>query len=128
MPLTRAGRADAPIIIGAAGLGEVHLKFNLLEGFHILAPYWIIENLQIDGVCDIHSKCEHVFHVVGDGRNAVIRNNRVKNFNATLKVNGLARQGKFPDNGLLEYNSFYNDTPRRTAARNCFNSESVIRL
>lgn len=106
------GEPDLPIVVRAAELGSVRLRFSLLEGFKVVAPFWVIENLVIEGTCHSDSHCEHAFHVVGDAEAAVIRNNWVLNFNATVKVNG--NNGVFPDNGLIEHNAFVNDRPRDT--------------
>lgn len=112
--LNRPGTAAQPIVIGAAKLGEVRLRFNMLQGFHVSAPYWVIENLVIDGVCADHSRCEHAFHIINGGRSVVIRNNRVRNFNAHVKVSTNPRQPNIADDGLVEFNEFTNDTPRDT--------------
>lgn len=106
------GRPDAPIAVRAEKLGTVTLRFDLLEGFKVSAPYWIFENLQIEGYCSSDSKCEHAFHVIGKGRSLVIRNNRLYDFNAQLKVNGgktyiknNERLTDWPDFGLVEGNT-----------------------
>ncbi len=113
LTINRPGEPDNPIVLRAAELGTVQLKFDLLEGFHVLAPNWTFENLVIDGVCERDSACEHAFHVVGEGAGVVIRNNWVTNFNAPVKVN--AANGKFPDGGLLLSNAFINERPRQTS-------------
>ena len=113
IPIDRPGRPDHPIMLRAAELGRVRLEFALLEGFHVVAPFWIFENLIIEGVCQNDSRCEHAFHVVGAGVGVVIRNNWVTNFNAAVKVN--ATRSQFPDGGLLLHNAFINDRPRKTA-------------
>lgn len=110
------GDNNAPITVRSDVLGNVKLKFNLLEGFHINAPYWVFENLDIQGVCPDDSNCEHAFHVVGNGRSFVLRNNRIYDFNAPLKVNGAEVSGmlRWPDYGLVENNTVYNTRPRNT--------------
>jgi len=107
-----AGLPEQPITVRAAQLGEVQLEFALLEGFHILQPYWIFENLEIEGICDDDSGCEHAFHVIEKAHSTVIRNNRLRDFNAHIKVNGVDDQ--FPDAGLIEGNTLYNTRPRGT--------------
>jgi hypothetical protein len=109
----RPGRADAPVTVRAPRFGQVTLQFNLLEGFHVLAPHWIFENLVIEGVCADHGSCEHAFHVVGDAQSTVIRNNELRDFNAQIKING--DRSRFPDGGRISGNRIYNRTPRRTA-------------
>lgn len=98
-------RADAP--------GTVYLSFEQVEGVLVDKAHWLFENLQIEGACARDDACEHAFHVVGEGRHVVIRNNQIRNFNAPVKVNGLG--GVWPDHGLLSHNTLANDRPRATA-------------
>ena len=90
LSLTRAGRADAPITLRANTLGEVQLVFDLLEGFHVQSPYWRFENLSIRGVCAKDDDCEHAFHITGKAHHTLIRNSRIEDFNAHIKINGSA--------------------------------------
>ncbi len=112
IPVTQPGRADAPITVRAAQAGTVFLEFNMLEGFHVRAPWWIFENLHIRGVCPEHSSCEHAFHVVGEASHFVARNNTLVDFNAHFKING---EGAQPDNGLIADNTIVNNSVRRTS-------------
>jgi parallel beta-helix repeat protein len=112
--LARPGRADAPITVRAERLGQVVLEFELLEGFHVGAPFWIFENLEIRGVCRSHDGCEHAFHVVGAAHHVEIRNNVVRDFHAHIKINGAG--GRFPDGGRIAFNTLVNGAPRRTDA------------
>ena len=107
-----AGAPGRPIVVRAARLGSVRLRFALLEGFHVLAPHWVFENLLVEGTCRDDTRCEHAFHVVGAAAGVVIRNNWVVDFNAAVKVNG--KNGAFPDNGTIEHNAFVNRRPRNT--------------
>jgi len=100
------------IVLRAPALGSVRLRFALLEGFHVLAPYWTFENLLVEGVCTDDSDCEHAFHVVGDAVGVVIQNNWIVDFNAAVKVNG--KGGRYPDSGLIRHNAFINSRPRVT--------------
>jgi len=111
--LKGAGKKLAPIRIRAQRLGEARLQFELVEGFHVVSPYWIFENLEIEGVCKKISRCEHAFHISRKGKNVSLRNLFVKNFNSHIKVNG-SRKGDYPDGGLIEYSMFINDVPRQT--------------
>lgn len=113
LSLRAAGTAERPIVLRAAFLGAVRLRFNLLEGFHVLGPHWTLENFMIEGICKDDSRCEHAFHVVGEAPGTVIRNNWVVDFNAPVKVNG--KKGHFPDNGVIENNAFLNSRPRNTS-------------
>lgn len=111
--LTAKGRPDLPIIIRSSVLGEVTLAFNLLEGFKVSGPYWQINNLIINGVCEVDSQCEHAVHVVGEASHFSFENNIVTNFNAAIKAN--QTESQFPDYGNITSNAFYNLTPRKTA-------------
>ncbi len=111
--VTRAGTASSPVTVQAARAGTVTLEFDLVEGFHVSAPYWSFENLTIRGVCSDHSNCEHAFHVVGKGSHFSARNNTIVDFNAHFKING--SEGQFPDRGSIEGNTLTNSGVRRTA-------------
>ena len=114
--ITSVGEPNAPIIVRGRTRQGVLIRFNALEGFHVKAPFWRFENLTIEGVCADHDACEHAFHVVGDGRSVVIRDNSIKDFNAAIKVNGLgaANERKYPDAGLIQNNSIFNTAARKT--------------
>lgn len=115
--VSRGGTAEHPIQMRAQELGQVRLELNGLEGFLVNAPYWVFENLDIKGVCNSDSACEHAFHVVGRGNGFVLRNSRLHEFNAMIKANGLdLREGgrRFPDGALIEGNSFFNSSVRNT--------------
>lgn len=106
------GSAELPVTLRASLPGSVTLEIKSTEGMVISQPYWIIENLTVRGVCTEDSQCEHAMHVVGDGHHVIIRNNRIEDFNAHIKVNGLA--GRWPDHGLIRFNTLSNSRPRRT--------------
>jgi len=108
-----SGRPQEPIILRASQPGNVVIEFNALEGFHLQAPNWVFENLVIRGTCKQHSNCEHAFHIVGKASNIVIRNNRIEDFNAQIKVNGLS--GNWPDDGLIQFNTIHNNSKRNTS-------------
>ena len=108
-----AGLKSAPIVVRARKLGEVLLEFNLLEGFHVLHSNWVFENLEITGACSSDDNCEHAFHVAGNAHSTVIRNNRIRDFNAHIKVNGMG--GAYPDFGVIEANTLFNSRARKTA-------------
>ena len=108
----REGREDARILVRAEVPGTVKLQFSLVEGFHVSAPYWIFENLYLQGECEIQSNCEHAFHVVGNAHHFVARNNTILDFNSHFKVNMANRQ--IPDDGVIEYNTIRNTEVRRT--------------
>lgn len=112
LAVERPGAAQARITLRGQIAGSARLEFDLAEGFHVSAPYWTFENLDIRGVCAEHSKCDHAFHVVGAARHFVARNNTVTDFNAHFKIN--ADAGAAPDQGLIEGNTLTNAAPRRT--------------
>lgn len=112
LAVERPGSAQARITLRGQIAGSARLEFDLAEGFHVSAPYWTFENLDIRGVCAEHSKCEHAFHVVGAARHFVARNNTLADFNAHFKINGAP--GALPDQGLIEGNTLTNSAPRRT--------------
>lgn len=109
-----AGRANAPIILRAGRLGDVRLEFDMTEGFAVQAPYWVFENLDIRGVCDSDSACEHAFHLSRDARSTVIRNNRISDFNAQVKINAAPDNSSVPDDVLIDHNDFIDSRPRKT--------------
>ena len=108
----RGGTAGQPITVRADKPGTVLIEFNTVEGFHVTQPYWIFENLTVRGVCQRDADCEHAFHIVGAAQGVVLRNNRMEDFNAHIKVNG--EGGQWPDNGLVQYNTLTNSHPRTT--------------
>jgi hypothetical protein len=107
-----AGKENAPITIRAERPGTVFVELNAGEGFKVSAPWWIVENLNIRGICQQQEFCEHAFHVVGKAAHFVARNNTVTDFNAHFKING--EDGFFPDFGLIEGNTLTNSGPRQT--------------
>ena len=115
--LGAGGTPDRPIHLRARRIGDVTLEFETLEGFLVDQPYWVFENLTIQGVCQNDDHCEHAFHVVGGAVGTTIRNNRLLDFNAALKVNGLevASRSLYPDLGLVQNNTIVNSHARQTA-------------
>lgn len=104
-----AGSMTAPIFVRAEIPGTVQLKMSAY--FYVSHPFWIFENLHLIGNCQYGpdlGPCEHAFHVVGEAAMTVIRNNHLQNFLAHIKINGL--KGKFPDSGLIQFNTFSNDS------------------
>jgi hypothetical protein len=109
--LVNDGLKGLPIKVTAT-LGTVKI-FIRGEGFVIDKPYWQFSNLHIIGACEIHSQCEHAFHVVGNGQHALIENNIIQDFNAMIKVNGIG--DNYPDNGRVIQNTLFNTVARKTA-------------
>ncbi|MGE4044340.1 MAG: hypothetical protein AB7F35_05770 [Acetobacteraceae bacterium] len=114
MVAAQPGTATAPITVRATRLGDAVLDTRMVVAFKIVAPWWRFENLVIRGRCDDHRWCEHAFHVAAGATNVVIRNNRLEDLNAQIKVNG--ERGQFPDHGLIQGNTLVNTHPRLTTA------------
>lgn len=115
--ISSAGSKIAPIYLRSQIFGTVTIRMDTLEGFHVIAPYWVFENLRIYGACANNNYCEHAFHVTSKGESFTLRNTEVVNFNAHVKVNParIDSQIYYPEFGLIEYNSFYNEFPRTTS-------------
>ncbi len=110
----RPGHVDAPIVVRAAQPGTVDLRIGLLVGIRVSAPWWRFENLTISGACVPKEGCEHAFHVFGGALGFAAVNNTISDFNAHFKING--HRGEFPDNGLIESNTIFNTSVRKTSA------------
>lgn len=113
LTLGHDGRDGAPIALRAERPGSVRFEFAQIDGIRVDRPHWVFENLDIRGVCARHDDCEHAFHVVGRGRHTLLRNNRLSDFNAHIKVNG--RDGEWPDAGTVAWNTLSNQAARDTA-------------
>ncbi len=134
-----AGSSERPITLHAKDPGMVVLKINGVIGFEITQPFWVFENLRIQGVCQDDSQCEHAFHVVGRANGTVIQNNHIEDFNAHIKINGdlTSSSRTWPDSGLIKYNTLTNTRPRNTGnpvtpidlvgANNWVVSDNVVR-
>jgi len=109
---SRPGSAGQAITVRAQVPGSATLEFDQTEAFLVSAPYWTFENLDLRGVCQQHSHCEHGFHVVNQAKHFVARNNTLRDFNAHFKING--DRGAMPDGGLIEGNTLSNGSVRQT--------------
>ena len=122
--LKASGRAEQPILLRAEKRGAVQIRATDTIAFSVTGAYWTIDGLDIRGVCATQAKCEHAFHITGNADGTVIRNNRMRDFNATIKGNGNG-QGKpgnvkdvrdiFPDHVLIADNYIFNTAVRETA-------------
>lgn len=103
-----AGTAEQPIVVRAAALGDARITVASVVGFAIEHAHWRFENLDFLG----SPRTEHAFQVVGRGHHFVIRGNRIVDFAAGIKVNGIpVGDGRiYPNDGLIENNLFYNRT------------------
>jgi parallel beta-helix repeat protein len=112
------GTASQPIIVRAANRHAALIRFNATEGFKVSGRYWIFDGLTIEGVCAQDVNCEHAFHVTGHAENFVLRNSRVRDFNAQLKVNAAPNASgvyEIPHRGLIENNEVYDTRVRNTS-------------
>ncbi len=109
------GTAAQPIVVRAAALGQAFIRFNAVEGFKVSARHWRFENLDIQGVCALHSDCEHAFHIVGQADFTRIRNCRLHDYNAMIKGNGEGTPYVFPDGVVIEGSEFFNAAIRNTS-------------
>lgn len=112
-----AGTAAQPIVVRAATPLGAKLELDSLEGFRVTAAHWHFEGLDIRGTCAVDSSCEHAFHVSGAADGFVLRNSRVMDFNAQLKVNAskLGEVYVTPNRGVVEYNELGDTRPRDTS-------------
>ena len=90
-----SGTAQHPIVLRAAKPGTVEFRSAATEFIKISAPDWIVENLDIAGTCGDNSDCEHAFHIVAHADHTIIRDNRIRDYNAHIKGNG--ENGHFPN-------------------------------
>lgn len=111
---SRAASAANPITVRAQNPGGARIEFNATEGFKVSGAGWVFRDLHIKGVCATDSACEHAFHLFGDADGVVISNNKVWNYNAHIKSNGVGEPRKYPDDVLVIGNEFYSEAPRQT--------------
>jgi parallel beta-helix repeat protein len=111
-----AGTAALPIIVRAAIPRTVLIRFDTVEGFKVSEAYWRFEGLDIEGICAVDTNCEHALHIFGAADFITVRNNRLRNFNAQIKSNGLmiGTAYVYPDDALIEHNEFYDTRARNT--------------
>lgn len=112
------GTAAMPITVRAASPLGASVRFDAVEGFLVSGPHWHFEDLEVVGVCADDSSCEHAFHVVGRAEGFVLRNSRVLDFNAQLKVNSApdgAGGYDTPHAGLVEGCELADTAPRDTS-------------
>jgi hypothetical protein len=102
-----AGRADKPIVVRAESLGAAKIETGAVETFVVSGPYWTFENLEIVGT---DPGTDHAFHIIGGASRTIIRHDRIRDFNAAIKGNGLNR--RFPSDVLIADNVIHNLTLR----------------
>jgi hypothetical protein len=111
------GTAQAPIIVRAQNRLGALIRFNAVEGFKVSGAHWRFEGLDIQGACTSDDTCDHAFHVTGHAEHFVLRDSRVRDFNAQLKVNATQGGGtwEIPHAGLIERNELADTRPRATS-------------
>jgi hypothetical protein len=116
LQIGQSGTEDNRIALMALEFGEVTFNFYSLEGIYVNKANWVIKNIKFNGVCELHSQCEHAIHLVPGGDSTYIYNNVFKNFNAHIKVNGAFSEAlkKYVvvDDVKIVNNTFYNDSYR----------------
>jgi MYXO-CTERM domain-containing protein len=114
---SKVGTEPAPIVVKAANPLLAKIEFDTVEGFAITGAYWTFDGLDIGGVCAVDSDCEHAFHVSGAAHGFTLKNSRVHDFNAQLKVNASEIDGTFvmPHKGLIEGNELFDSRARNTS-------------
>ena len=112
-----AGTAEQPIVVRAQSRLGARIRFDASEGFKVSGPHWTFEGLDVEGVCASDSACEHAFHVTGRAHDFVLRESRVRDFNAQLKVNASLIDGvwEIPHRGLVERSELADTRPRVTS-------------
>lgn len=117
--VTCSGTPCAPIRLRAATAHAALLRFDTVEGLRVAASDWRFEDLSIQGECGSDDSCEHALHLLSAADRTVLRNNRVRDFNAPVKGNGepVGPGGTyvFPDDVLIERNHFHGTRARNTA-------------
>lgn len=108
------GTPQAPIVLRGAG---ATLESDTVEALKLSAPWWVVEDLVLRGVCGNDDTCEHALHIVGAADGTVVRNNVLVDFNAQIKANGEDAGGgmEWPDDVWIVANDFHDTRARQTA-------------
>ena len=109
---TGQGTAQQPITVRAANRLKAVIQSTTMVAFEVNGENWIFRDLDIKGTCNDDATCEHAFHVTGGATGFQLRNNRIADFNAHLKVNAIGRT--IPSGGLVEGNELFNTHARQT--------------
>jgi hypothetical protein len=117
LELAASGTPEHPILLRAERRGTA--KISSLNGaaFAITGAHWTVEGLDVRGDCKPAEKCEHAFHLIGNADGTVLRDNRMREFNAAIRANGGAGPAQdprdlFADNVIVESNAIFNSGPR----------------
>lgn len=116
---TANGTDAAPITVRAANPLGAQVQMDALEGFKVSGAHWHFDGLVVQGVCAADADCEHAFHVTGAAEGFILRDSRVLDFNAQLKVNA-APDGngvyQIPHGGRVEGCEIADTSPRETSS------------
>lgn len=107
------GTAAAPIVVRSLIPLGAKLELATIEGFAVTGDHWHFEGLDLKGLCAVDDDCEHAFHVAG-ASGFVLRESRIVDFNAQLKVNATSGGAKIPNGGLVEGCEIYDTRARHT--------------
>lgn len=113
---TAHGTEGSPITVRSATPLGAHVAFDGVEGFKVSGAHWHFEGLDIRGTCADDSTCEHAFHVTGAAAGFALRDSRVVDFNAQLKVNAAPVNDVWtiPHRGTIERNEIFDTRARQT--------------
>jgi parallel beta-helix repeat protein len=110
--LRASGNARQKITLRAAQRGKVEFRSMAVEFIKITGSDWIVEGFDIAGICADDNECEHAFHIVSHADRTIVRDNRIRDYNAHIKGNG--ENGGFPGGVLIANNTLFDTRPRMT--------------
>lgn len=117
--LQNNGSLVSPITLQGSPHGKTTLKSARQVGMKITGANWVVRDLIFEGICIEDSDCEHAIQIIGDADNTVILQNEFKNFNSSIKSNGMQSGAEkvrmYPDNVIIKLNSFVNEWSRDTS-------------
>lgn len=110
------GTEQAPITVRSRDPLGARIDFDGVEGFKVSGANWHFDGLDVVGVCANDDDCEHAFHVTGKADGFVLRDSRVVDFNAQLKVNSAPIDDVWetPDRGRIERVELFDTRARNT--------------
>lgn len=108
------GSAEQPIVVRSQNPLAARLELATLEGIVVEGAHWHFEGLDVRGTCAKPADCEHAFHVVGQAEGFVLRDSRLVDFNAQIKVNATRVDDimRVPHRGLIERCDFHDTSVR----------------
>lgn len=120
LPCRANGSASRRIVMRAETPFAARIDSDTLVAVSVTGAYWTFEGLHLRGICADDSECEHAFHVTAGATDVVLRNNRLVDFNAQIKVNAVAEapgRARIPHRGLIEANEVFDTRPRNLRDR-----------